>query len=326
MDLSTLVNLADERLGAVALLANDEFFAAADNLVKPAAPIALPDRYADRGKWMDGWETRRRREPGHDWCLLRLGLPGLVRAIEVDTSYFDGNHPEACSIEGCLISGPIDATALTSEGVSWSELLPRSSLQGNSVNRFPVESDAAVSHVRLNIYPDGGVSRLRVHGIVTPDWTRLASRPELDLAALEHGGVVSAASDRRFGASHHLILPGPALGMHDGWETRRRRGPGNEWAIVRLGRRGLIHRVEVDTTHFKGNAPESCSLDACETEGDASVEPDRFWRELVPRTHLQPHGRHVFEDPHLRAGPATHVRLNIFPDGGVARLRVWGRI
>lgn len=309
------IDLASERLGGAALACNDEFFAPMANLVRVAEPVWKPDEYTDRGKWMDGWETRRRREPGHDWCVVRLGLPGAVTGVVVDTAHFTGNYPESCSVEGCR--APDGAW----QQATWRELVPRSALAGGSRNPFPVDAGEPVTHVRLNIFPDGGVARLRVHGVVAVDWERVlapGNDPCLDLAALEHGGAVVACSDHYFSSRHNLILPGPSLGMFDGWETKRRRGPGHDWVIVRLGRRGALERAVVDTSHFKGNAPGWCSLDAC--DGDPASAP---WTELLPRTALSPH--EVHELALAPATPATHARLNIFPDGGVARLRLYGR-
>lgn len=329
-DFVDLPDLAAERLGGAVLAANDEFFAPKENLLKAAEPMFLEGRYTDVGKWMDGWETRRRRdqgEPGHDWAILRLGLPGVPRGVVVDTRHFRGNFPESCSLDACAVDGYPTPAELAGEG-SWMEILPVVPLRGDSRNLFPIAHDAGrVTHLRLHIYPDGGVARLRVHGEVLPDWRRLARRGEIDLAGVENGGAVLACSDMFFGNRHNLILPGPSLGMHDGWETKRRRGPGHDWAIVRLGHRGQLQRVEVDTSHFKGNAPGSCILEGCDAPGagvDDLAEPSR-WREILPRAPLRPHTRHLFDE--LAAdGPFTHVRLNIFPDGGVARLRLFGKL
>ncbi|HVR95799.1 MAG TPA: allantoicase [Thermoanaerobaculia bacterium] len=316
-DFTELVDLAAERLGGAVLAANDEFFAPKENLLKAGEPVWIEGKYTDVGKWMDGWESRRRRDPGHDWCLIRLGLPGVLRGVVVDTSHFRGNYPEACSLEACSAAGhPTPEELLQLE---WTEVLPRTPLQGNTKNPFPIETDTGrVTHLRFRIYPDGGIARLRVHGEVVPDWARLARfGVEVDLAAVENGGLVIAASDMFFGSRHHLIVPGPSLGMHDGWETRRRRGPGHDWAIVRLGARGTVHRIEVDTSHFKGNAPGFCSIEGA----DSDLEE---WREILPRTPLRPHTLHRFDEV-AAAGPFTHARLNIYPDGGVARLRLFGR-
>jgi allantoicase len=322
-DFTDLTDLASERLGGAVLAANDEFFAPKDNLVKPGEAVFIEGKYTDVGKWMDGWETRRRREPGYDWCIVRLGLPGIVRGVIVDTAHFRGNFPESCSLDAAVIAGYPPVAELASTAIAWREILPQSALAGDAQNRFPVEADTGrVTHLRLNIYPDGGVARLRVHGEVTPNWDRFGRDETIDLAAVEHGGRVELASDMFFGNRHHLILPGPPLGMHDGWETRRRRGPGHDWAIVRLGALGYVTALEVDTSWFKGNAPASFSLDGSNATGSGPKGFD-VWRQILPSTPLVPHTRHLFDD-FPAAGPFSHVRLNIYPDGGVARLRVWG--
>jgi allantoicase len=326
-DFTDLVDLAAERLGGAAVLANDEFFAPKENLLRAAPAEWREGVYTERGKWMDGWETRRRRSPGHDWCIVRLGVPGIVRGIVVDTSYFLGNYPEHCSLDGCHVDGAASADALGREA-RWKEMLPRTALQGDTRNVIPVDGAAVVTHVRLNIFPDGGVARLRVHGDVTPDWAALARGGDVDLAAMEHGGWVVVCSDMFFGHRQNLILPGRSTHMGDGWETRRRRGPGNDWTIVRLGRAGAIRRVELDTDHFKGNAPGACAMSWCHAPGataEALASTAVKWQVLLPRTDLQPHTRHRFERELQTANEATHVRLDIYPDGGVARLRVFGR-
>jgi len=316
-DFTDLPDLASELVGGATLLTNDDFFAAKENLLKPHPAEWREHEYTDRGKWMDGWESRRRREPGYDWCVIRLGLPGIVRGVVVDTSYFRGNFPAECSIEAAELHDVLDLRAI--ETAHWTELLPRSALQGHHANTFAIGGDARVTHLRLNIFPDGGVARLRVHGEVVPDWRRLrALGGVIDLAALEHGAWVESCSDMFFGSRNNLIKPGPSRTMADGWETRRRRGPGNDWAIVRLAAPGMIERVEVDTSHFKGNAPGRVTLEG----RDARIADDP-WRELVS-TPAQPHTRHVLDAELRRAGMVTHLRLSVFPDGGVARLRAWG--
>jgi len=320
-DFLELPDLASERLGGAALAANDEFFAPKENLIRQTDPAWKEGLFTDRGKWMDGWETRRRRTPGHDWCLLRLGAPGILRGVVVDTTHFKGNHPERCSLEACALPGAPDLERLTARETRWVTVLPESKLEADARNLFAVDAPWRFTHLRLNVFPDGGVARLRAHGEALPDWVALArAGGEIDLAALEHGGRVVACSDMFFGSRHNLILPGTGRDMGDGWETRRRRGPGHDWTILRLGAEARIRRIEVDTTHFKGNAPESCSLEGSRAQ-DAS-EGD--WTELLSRTPLQPHARHRFEDEVRVPGPVTHVRFNIHPDGGVSRLRLFG--
>ncbi len=324
MDFTELIDLAAERLGGAALIANDEFFAPKENLLKASEPIFIEGKYTDLGKWMDGWESRRRRTPGYDWCIIRLGLPGIVRGVIVDTSYFRGNYPEQCSLEACAIDGQPTTEQLMADITSWTEILPASDLVGDSINPFHIEHNARVTHLRFKIYPDGGVARLRVFGEVVPDWDRIKrGGGEIDLAAIENGGLALTCSDMFFGNRHNMIMPGHAQNMSDGWETKRRRGPGHDWVIIKLGQPGQISRIEVDTSWFKGNFPESCSLEACDTIG--LVLPLALeWKEVLPRTKLQAHTRHYFEKEVLNAGTVSHVRFNIFPDGGVSRLRVYG--
>ena len=330
-----LVDLAAERLGGSVLWATDDFFAEKENLLKPAEAVFIEGKYTDRGKWMDGWESRRKRSyaessrayPEHDFCIVRLGLSGLVRGVVVDTAHFKGNYPKSCAIEGASITGHPDVSELLSPDIRWTEILPRSDLQGDSKNRFPVDVAQRFTHLRFWIYPDGGVARLRVHGDVLPasSWMGRHDRPQLvDLAAAEHGGLVVSCNDMFFGSRHNLIMPGRGVNMGDGWETKRSRRAGPDWVVVRLGTEGVIERIVVDTLHFKGNAPDACAIEVTSSDGDPDGSRDDGWRRLLPRTSLQPHTAHVFEDELLAAGDATHVRVRIWPDGGVSRLRLLG--
>ena len=364
------IDLASERLGGAVVAADDEFFAPKENLVKAGAPIYIPEKYTESGKWMDGWETRRWRPPRlrpngvsvntvddeqnltnyriisdyvtsaeHSWldhwysCVIRLGLPGNLRRIDIDTSYFTGNSPSHASLHSCYT--PSDDWLQA----AWSLVLPKVRLQGGGHNIFDVATSAGPStHVRLNIFPDGGVARLRVYGEVVPDLATLArSADPVDFASVANGGFVVAASDAYFGAKSNLIMPGKPATMGDGWETRRRREPGYDWIIVRLGARCLIDRIVVETEHFKGNYPDRCSIDAC------SVEPPRpddlpqgriddlitgkvGWRQILAPAKLGPDRVHVYQTEIFGRGPFNHVRLNIDPDGGISRLCVFGRL
>ena len=326
MDFTELVDIASEKLGGAVLVANDEFFAPKENLLKASEPIFIEGKYTDLGKWMDGWESRRRRTPGFDWCIIRLGLPGIIRGIVVDTSFFRGNYPEQCSLEACVLPGLPTTEELTSDAVQWTEILAQVSLSGDSQNPFTVESDERFTHLRFKIYPDGGVARLRVYGESVPDWDRLKRiGGDIDLAAVENGGLVLSCSDMFFGHRHNLIMPGRALNMSDGWETKRRRGPGHDWVTIKLGKPGHIKSLEVDTSYFKGNFPDSCSLEGCRTTGHV-LPVSLDWKSVLPRTKLQAHTRHLFETEVLDAGTVSHLRFNIFPDGGVSRLRVYGTL
>jgi allantoicase len=330
MDFTDYIDLAAERLGGRVLAANDEFFAPAENLLKAAAPVWIADKFTDVGKWMDGWETRRRRAPGHDWCIVKLGLPGIVHGVIVDTAHFKGNYPEHCELEACTRDANPSAEQLLDATATWNILLPKSPLAGDSQNRFAISSANRITHLRFKIYPDGGVARLRVYGEVIPDWTAIKrNSDEIDLAAVEHGGLVIDSSDMFFSSRNNLILPGRSTGMHDGWETRRRRGPGHDWCVVRLGAAGTVRRVEVDTSYFKGNFPERCSLEVCRAAHDATDAAALAalpWKEILPTTMLKADSLHVYEKEILNAGNVTHARLHIYPDGGVARLRIFGSL
>lgn len=330
-----LIDLAGERLGGQVLAASDEFFAEKENLIKPSRAIFIPDKYTENGKWMDGWESRRKRIPGHDWAILKLGLPGVIKGVDIDTSHFLGNHPPYASMDACSVAADVTAEQLLRDQSRWVEILPRVPLRAGSQNLFAVALPPTAepverhpwTHVRLNIFPDGGVARLRVYGDVAVDWDKFDRDAVLDLAAVEFGGRVVAASDMFFGNKDNLIMPGRAANMGDGWETKRRRGPGYDWAVVKLGAPGMIEKIEVDTNHFKGNYPDRCKIEGCyqpDLDIDSLNAHDVVWTELVPETKLDAHKQHYFEKIEYK-NPLTHVRLNIYPDGGISRLRILGK-
>ncbi len=318
------INLAEPRLGAAAIAASDEFFAPRARLLESAAPVFIPDKYDDHGKWMDGWETRRRRDTGHDWCLIRLGRPGVIRGVDIDTSHFTGNYPPAASLDACYCDGG-DPDADT----EWLEILSAVSLQGDSHHYHAIEASRVVSHLRLNIYPDGGIARLRVYGEPHCNWDDVAEHALVDLLALEYGGRAIACNDQHFGSMLNLNLPGRGINMGDGWETRRRREPGNDWVILALGHAGEVRAVEIDSAHFKGNFPDRCSIQGALMGGGTEqslVTQSMFWRELLPQQPLSMDALHRFEAEVQAIGPISHVRVNIFPDGGLSRVRLYGHL
>jgi allantoicase len=235
------VDLAQPRLGAKVLEASDDFFAPKERLIDPAEPVFIPGKYDDHGKWMDGWESRRKRVPGHDYCILRL-CAGTIHGVDIDTRHFTGNYPPHASIDICHIEGRPD------EHTRWRPLIPKTALQGDSHHYLEIQDRGVWTHARLNIYPDGGVARLRVYGVAHHDWNRHSPGEWVDLAAMKHGGRALDCNDMHFGHMSNLIAPGQGIDMGDGWETRRRREPGNDWVILKLGRPGTIRRVEVDTS------------------------------------------------------------------------------
>jgi allantoicase len=316
-------NLASPRLGAEVTYATDDFFADKSRLIDPADPVFIDGKYDDNGKWMDGWESRRKRGEGYDHCIVRLALPGILHGVNIDTSHFTGNYPPAASIDACFEEGEPTETTV------WTEVVSSVTLQGNSHHLVAIKNEGTWSHLRLNIYPDGGVARLRVYGQVQCNWESRDDDEIIDLAALVYGGRGIVASDQHFGSPSNILAPGRGVDMGDGWETRRRREPGNDWAIVSLGHPGVISGIEVDTAHFKGNFPDSCSIQAAMvTAGtdESLVTQSMFWKTLLPEQKLSMDNIHKFSSEILDIGPISHVRLNIIPDGGVSRLRLFGKL
>jgi allantoicase len=314
---TALPDLASRALGGSVVAASDEFFADKENLVTPEPPVFTPEAFTAKGQVYDGWETRRRRgAPGHDWAVVRLGAPGVVRGVVVDTAFFLGNFPERCAVQGAAVEGYPAPAALAS--ADWVELVPPGPLAGGTVHAFEVAVERRFTHVRLEIHPDGGVARLRVHGEPVPDPRQWAGLP-LDLAATVNGGTVVACSDSFYSPPGNLLQPGLSRRMSDGWETSRRRGGGNDWAVVQLAGHAVPVVADLDTTHYRGNAPDHALLSGA----DAQVDADE-WFPLLPPTPLQPDTPHRFRLAAAR--PVTHVRLDIVPDGGLARFRLYGQL
>ena len=312
-------NLASPKFGTSVLSASDEFFGAKDRLISDASPIFIPDKYDEHGKWMDGWESRRRRDDGHDWCLLELGVAGRIHGAEIDTSHFTGNYPPGASIEACS-----DGADIADPNV-WTTILGKVSLNGNQPQYFPINSDASWKHVRLNIFPDGGVARLRLFGAAAPRFPE--GDVPVELSALKNGGRIIDYNDAHYGDLWALLSEGRGKTMGDGWETRRRREPGNDWIIIALGERGIVENIEIDTAHFKGNFPDGASVETADLAVGADDPADTVqWTEILSRQKLGADSVHEFGSETLKSSaPATHVRLNIFPDGGVSRFRVFGK-
>ncbi|MEU3653152.1 allantoicase [Streptomyces sp. NPDC032161] len=323
-----LVDLADRRLGAGVIAANDEFFAQRENLLVPERAVFDPERFGHKGKVMDGWETRRRRGADahhpfpapdeHDWALIRLGAPGVIRGIVVDTAHFRGNYPQRVSIQATAVDGAPGPEELLADDVKWEEIVPPTPVRGHAANGFEITSGRRHTHLRLCQHPDGGIARLRVHGEVLPDPSWLAALGTFDLVSVLNGGSHQDASDRFYSSPTQIILPGTSRRMDDGWENRRRRvRDTNDWVRFRLPAQGAVRAVEIDTACLKGNAAGWIALHG--RNGETGE-----WFEIIPRTRLQPDTLHRFP---LRA-PAvvTHVRLDAFPDGGIARMRLHGSL
>ncbi|MCJ2376834.1 allantoicase [Vibrio sp. ZSDZ34] len=322
LDFEQYINLADEKLGAEAIYATDDFFADKSRLLRREDPVWKDDLYDDNGKWMDGWESRRKRGEGYDYCVVRLAYPGTIYGVDIDTSFFTGNFPPSASIDACY-----SPDGEPGSDTAWQEIVPSMALGGDQHHKVSVAFGAVYTHVRLNIYPDGGVARLRIYGRPEVDWDSVAANQPLDFAAVEFGGRALACSDEHYGKMANILGPGRGENMGDGWETARRRTPGNDWVIVALGNAAEIEKIIIDTAHFKGNYPDSCSVQAAFVKGGTDNQvatQSLYWRELLPSQKLQAHALHEFTREVEQLGAITHVRLNIFPDGGVSRLRVIG--
>lgn len=320
-------NLASAGLGARIVSVTDDFFAEAPRMLADDDAVFIADKYDENGKWMDGWESRRKRGPGHDHAVIALAAPAIIHGFDIDTSHFTGNYPPACAIEACRLPAGSKPDADT----SWQLIVPMTPLGPNS-HHFVAHEDASVwTHLRLNIFPDGGVARLRVYGLAQP--SEHAAGEDFDLASLINGARIVGFSDAHYGNYHRLLTPTVPKDMGDGWETRRRREPGNDWIIIALAAPGHVERVIVDTAYYKGNFPESCSIDAAFLPDALAAGPDAdamlvtasmFWEPLMRRQPLHADRVHEFTDIPA-PGPVTHVRLNIHPDGGVSRFKLFGR-
>ncbi len=318
MSFTELPDLALRTLGGTVMAASDESFAAKENLLNPGPPDFRPHTFGAKGQEYDGWETRRRRMPGHDWAVVRLGLPGVIRGVVIDTAWFTGNHPAHATVEACAAEGHPAAGELT----GWTEIVPRSPLTGDAAQEFAVAADRRFTHVRLAIHPDGGVARLRVHGEVVPD-PRLLAGLTVDLAALANGAAVTGCSDMFYSSPTNVIMPGLARHQAEGWETARRRDDGNDWITLRLAGAGVVQLAELDTSNLRFNAPGAARIRGLDAR-TASPRDESAWFDLLPRTRLQPDTAHRFRLEGARA--ATHARVDVYPDGGLARVRLHGAL
>ena len=321
------VDLASDRVGGETLSCSDDFFAEMENLLKPGRGIFIDDKYTQRGKWMDGWESRRSfgRNNGRefDWCIIRLGISGVIHGVDIDTNYFRGNAPQTVSVEACV------SVQQPNKDTHWHTVLAESEVSAHSQNIFEISNSQSWTHVRLNMFPDGGIARLRVYGEADVNWKNFTYDELIDLASIKNGAKALLVSDMFFSDKNNLIMPGRGKDMGDGWETKRRRDPGPDWSIVKLAAPGSVEKVIVDTCHFKGNFPDTFKLEGINTSSDnfndANAELD--WQPIIPQLKLYAHREHLFINEIVAetSQQFTHVKLSIYPDGGISRLRVLGK-
>lgn len=318
---SDYIDLAQPRLGSEVVFATDDFFADKARLIDPADPVFIDGKFDDNGKWMDGWESRRKRSTGYDYSVIRFGVPGFIVGVDIDTSHFTGNFPPGASLEACVSNQVIPDQS------DWVVIHASVKLEGNCHHYLDIQNQQIYTHLRLNIYPDGGIARLRVYGNIKPDLSVSDPSELIDLLAMENGGRAIACNDEHFGSMHNLNAPGRGINMGDGWETARRRVPGNDWAILALGCPGVVEKIEIDTAHFKGNYPDRVSIQAAYVHGgvtDSIITESLFWKNLLPEQALEMDKQHYFIDLNPGVTAITHIRLNIFPDGGISRVRLLG--
>ncbi|WP_353141950.1 allantoicase [Acinetobacter pragensis] len=320
-DIQPLTNLADDRIGAEIIGCSDDFFAEAKRMLQFHPPIFVEDKFDEHGKWMDGWETRRKRYAGYDWAIIKLGVAGKIKALDIDTTFFTGNYPASAAVEAAYApDGDLNS-------IKWLNILKNNILNPSDHHIFNIDTDQVFTHVRLNIYPDGGVARFKVYGEVQIQ--RQRNNETLDLLALKNGGRVVAYSDAHFGHPRNLINPGRGINMGDGWETKRRRTPGFDWCLLALGQSGKIEKVEIDTAHFKGNFPAQVSIQAIYIE-DATdqqlIPQSMFWPFLLEAQDMQMDHIHTFIEEVLKQEKISHIRVNMIPDGGISRIRLWGKV
>ena len=318
-----LVNLASPKMGTKILAFSDDFFGEVTRMLNDKDPIFIEDKYDNHGKWMDGWESKRRRDGGNDWAILKLGSSGIISKIEIDTSYFTGNFPPFFSLEG------IYSETEPNKVSNWKSLIAKTNLVGDCKNNFELNSKEKFNFVRLQIFPDGGVARIRLFGEVKYNWDRFNNEEIIELSSLKLGGSILAYNNAHYGDVSALLSEGRGKTMGDGWETRRRREPGNDWIIIKLAQKGNIEKIEIDTAHFKGNYPDRASIQAISIDKNITtkdlIQSSENWDVILDETKLTADNIHEYEINSNSKAEATHIRLNIYPDGGVSRLRIFGK-
>ena len=320
--LNGLIDLAQSRLGSKIVYKTDEFFAPAKRIINPWPPVFKEGVFDKHGKWMDGWETRRKRSKGHDYLILKLGKPGKIYKVDIDTSYFSGNHPTKVSMQACFSKKNIP-----NKNSKWTTILKKKSTKANSHHFFNIKNKFVFSHVKLNIFPDGGVARLRVYGTI--ENKKKFGKKILNLTSLLNGATPIVCNNEHFGRAENILAPGIGKNMGDGWETRRSRGKNFDWLIIKCATAGRVSKIQIDTHHFKGNYPDKCSLQAAYINSKISnksiVNSSKKWKLLLNKVKLNAHKKHNFQNKLMKNKKVNYVRINIFPDGGISRIRMFGK-
>ena len=318
-----MIDLAQPILGSKIVYKTDEFFAKANRIINPNKPVFIENKFDKHGKWMDGWETRRRRNKGYDHLIIRLGKEGRILRVNIDTTYFNGNQPSSASLQACYCKKNIP-----DKKIKWITILNKKKIKPNSLNIFGIKNRSVFTHVRLNIFPDGGVARLRIFGKIAAEKLPFVKKI-INLSSLLNGASIIACNNEHFGKAENILAPGTGKNMGDGWETKRSRGKNSDWLILKFAAAGKVNKVQIDTHHFKGNYPDRCSLQAAYVNGKISnkaiVNKSKKWKLLSNKVKLYAHKKHNFKNKLMRKNKINYIRINIFPDGGISRIRIFGR-
>ena len=318
-----MINLADPRLGSKVIFKTDDFFASANRIINPNPPIFKDGVFDRHGKWMDGWETRRRRRKGFDYLIIKLGKPGRIFSVDIDTTHFSGNQPMYASLEACQNNKKLNSNS------KWSKILNYKKLGPNKNHKFSIKNKSIFTHVKLNIYPDGGVARLRLYGEIETKNINYGSKT-VNLTSMLNGASIVGCNNEHFGRAENVLSPGKGKNMGDGWETRRSRGKNFDWLIIKMGRTGKINKIEIDTHHFKGNYPDRCSVQGIfipkKLSNNSIVKKSNKWKTLVNKAKLHPHKKHNFKIKTPKTNKVNYIRINIYPDGGISRIRTFGKV
>ena len=317
-----MIDLAQSRLGTKIVFKTDEFFASANRIINPLPPVFKEGVFDKHGKWMDGWETRRKRGKGHDYLILKLGKPGKIHKVDIDTSYFSGNQPTKVSLDACF-----QKKKLPSKNSKWIKILKKKSTKANSHHFFNIKNKSIFTHIKLNIYPDGGVARIRIYGSMQTK--KKFGKKIINLTSVLNGATPIACNNEHFGRAENILAPGTGKNMGDGWETRRSRGKNFDWLIIKCATTGKINKIQIDTHHFKGNYPDKCSLQAAylnsKIPSKTIVDRSKKWKLLLNKVKLHAHKKHNFQNKLIKNKKVNYIKINIFPDGGISRIRVFGR-
>ena len=317
------VNLAEPKFGSKIIYKTDQFFGAASRILNSQKAIFKEGIYDHHGKWMDGWETRRKRKVGHDYLIIKLGRPGKIFNVDIDTSFFSGNQPSEASLQACY------SKIKPSKNTNWKTILNKKKLGPDKNHNFKIKNHSTFNFIKLNIFPDGGIARLKLNGKVDLEKINLKGK-NVNLSLISNGSTIVGCNNEHFGKAENVLSPGVGVNMGDGWETRRSRGKNFDWIIIKFGMPGIINKLEIDTHHFKGNYPETFTVQSTLISNKAKskkiIKNSKKWKLLLGKTKLKPHKKHSFKSKTFKKNKVNYLRINIFPDGGISRIRAFGQV